>query len=189
MINTFDQEKELLIQLRNHDEKALADLMRAHYRFLYNYANCFTKDQELIKDAIQEIFISLWQRKETADLIHSLRFYLLGAVKNIILKNILKDKRRNQVSEDQLEYHFKSELWVEKIIIDRELAEENTLRLKMIITKLSYRQKEIIYLKFYQQLDAGQIAELMSISQQSVYNLLHETINKLRKCWQSQLFT
>ena len=52
------------------------------------------------------------------------------------------------------------------------------------LDKLSKRQQEVIYLKFYQHLDHAQIAELMNISRQSVYNLLHESILKLRSLWQ-----
>jgi RNA polymerase sigma factor (sigma-70 family) len=55
--------------------------------------------------------------------------------------------------------------------------------LKQAISFLSKKQQEIIYLKYYQHLDYAQIADLMSISRQSVYNLLHETIQKLRNVW------
>lgn len=183
-INT---DTELLLQLQQHNEQALAILMRTHYRSLYNYASRFIQDEAVIKDAIQEVFISLWQRRESASFILSLPFYLLGAVKNKMLKTLQRDNRRSEALAADVQYEFASEFSVEKNIIDKQLAEENAQRLKSVISNLSARQKEIIYLKFYQQLDPGQIAALMSISQQSVYNLLHETIQKLKKCWQSEL--
>ncbi|WP_276501121.1 RNA polymerase sigma factor [Terrimonas pollutisoli] len=183
-INT---DTELLLQLQQHDEQALAILMRAHYRSLYNYASRFIQDEAVIKDAIQEVFISLWQRRESASSILSLPFYLLGAVKNKVLKTLQRDNRRSEALVADVQYEFASEFPVEKNIIDKQLAEENAQRLKSVVSNLSARQREIIYLKFYQQLDHGQIAALMNISQQSVYNLLHETIQKLKKCWQSEL--
>ena len=183
-INT---DTELLLQLQQHNEQALAILMRTHYRSLYNYASRFIQDEAVIKDAIQEVFISLWQRRESTSSILSLPFYLLGAVKNKVLKTLQRDNRRNEALAADVQYEFASEFPVEKNIIDKQLAEENVQRLKSVISNLSARQREIIYLKFYQQLDHGQIAALMGISQQSVYNLLHETIQKLKKCWQSEL--
>jgi RNA polymerase sigma factor (sigma-70 family) len=182
-----DTDKELLLQLHQHNEQALAILMRSHYKALYSYANRFIKDDEVIKDAIQEVFISLWQRRETATSILSLRYYLLGAVKNKVLKAFHKKSGKNEFLPLDGKYDFETEFHAEAIIINKQLAEENALKLKTIIAGLSARQKEIIYLKFYQQLDHGQIAGLMSISQQSVYNLLHESIQKLKKCWQSEL--
>ena len=58
-------ERDLLERLQQNDEEALALLMKMYYDNLYNYAARFTKDDGLIKDCIQEVFISLWQRRET----------------------------------------------------------------------------------------------------------------------------
>ncbi len=182
--NCTDAERLLLLRLQGSDEQALATLMRGHYSSLYNYASRFIKRDEIIKDAIQEVFISLWQRRDTAASILSLRYYLLGAVKIKALKALQKNGPHLSVDEH---YDFEVEFPIEKNIIEKQLAEEKALKLKSIIAGLSARQKEMIYLKFYQQLDHGQIAGLMGISQQSVYNLLHESIQKLKKCWQAEL--
>lgn len=181
-----DTDESMLLQLEEHDQQALAWLMKKYYSDLFNYARRFTKDEELVKDAIQEVFISLWQRRETATAVLSLRFYLLGAIKKNVLKTISKSMGRNETISDEYQYDFETELSAEKNIIEKQLAEENAFRLKKVINGLSARQKEIIYLKFYQQMNQVQIAELMSISQQSVYNLLHESIQKLKKCWWSE---
>jgi RNA polymerase sigma factor (sigma-70 family) len=183
----LDNDGAILLQLKEHNEQAIALLMRNHYSSLYNYASRFINDKELIKDSIQEVFISLWQRRDTATSILSLRYYLLGAVKNKVLKALKKNAGKNESLSFDEQYDFVVEFPIEKNIIEKQLAEENALKLKIVIDNLSARQKEIIYLKFYQQLDHGQIAGLMGISQQSVYNLLHESIQKLKKCWQSEL--
>ena len=183
----LDDDGAILLQLQQHNEQAIALLMRNHYPSLYNYANRFINDRELIKDAIQEVFISLWQRRDTAASILSLRYYLLSAVKNKVLKALKKNAGKNESLSFDEQYDFEVEFPIEENIIEKQLAEENALKLKAVIANLSARQKEIIYLKFYQQLDHGQIAGLMGISQQSVYNLLHESIQKLKKCWQSEL--
>jgi RNA polymerase sigma factor (sigma-70 family) len=183
----LDNDGTLLLQLQQHNEQSIALLMRNHYPSLYNYASRFINDKELIKDAIQEVFISLWQRRDTAGSILSLHYYLLSAVKNKVLKALKKNAGKNESLSFDEQYDFEVEFPIEKNIIEKQLAEENALKLKAVMANLSVRQKEIIYLKFYQQLDHGQIADLMDISQQSVYNLLHESIQKLKKCWQSEL--
>ena len=72
------------------------------------------------------------------------------------------------------------------MIIAKQVSEENAARLKAILALLSKREKEIVYLKYYQYLDNGQIAELMSISRQSVYNLLHQAVCKLKELWHQE---
>ena len=86
----------------------------------------------------------------------------------------------------QGEYDFFHEFSIERVIIEKQISEEKAERLRKTLSLLSKRQVEIIYLKYYQYLDHGQIAELMNISRQSVYNLLHEAIHQLRGLWHSE---
>ncbi|HEY0612036.1 MAG TPA: sigma-70 family RNA polymerase sigma factor [Chitinophaga sp.] len=183
------QEVSWLQQLQQNSEQALAMLMRHYYADLYNYAARFARDESVIKDSIQEVFISLWQRRETAGTILSLRYYLLRAVKNKVLKALYYNDRKTGLDYFQGDYDFFHEFSVERIIIEKQISEEKAERLKRTLAQLTKRQKEVIYLKFYQHLDHGQIAELMSVSRQSVYNLLHETIQKLRSLWHTEFIT
>lgn len=157
--------------------------MRKHYPAIYNYASKFSKDSALISDCIQEVFISLWQRRENATSILSVKYYLLRAVKNKVLKALHAKAKGAQFLNGQIGYEFLQEFSIEKQIIDKQISEEKAMRLKQALGLLSKKQQEIIYLKYYQHLDYAQIADLMSINRQSVYNLLHETIQKLRNVW------
>jgi len=186
--SSLKPELDLIRRLQQGDEAALASLMRMYYDDLYHYASRFTKDQGLIKDCIQEVFISLWQRRETIGAIISPRYYFLRAIKNKTLKALHKNIK--EVSSAGLEgYEFLYEFSIEKIIIERQISEEKARKLRTTLSLLSKRQQEIIYLKYYQYLDQGQIAELMNISRQSVYNLLHESIQKLRSLWHEEFIT
>lgn len=184
--NSTQPELNLLMRLQNNDEQALALLMERYYTELYNYAASFNTDETLVKDCIQEVFISLWQRRESATSILSPKYYLLRAVKNRILKTAYRNARIADTLVLENEYAFFCEFSIEKMIIEKQLSEEKAFRLKKIITTLSKRQQEIIHLKYYQHLDHGQIAELMNITTQSVYNLLHETIQKLKTVWHAE---
>jgi RNA polymerase sigma factor (sigma-70 family) len=184
--NCLKVERDLLQRLLQNDEEALALLMKMYYDDLYNYAARFTKDDGLIKDCIQEVFISLWQRRETVSAILSPKYYFLRAIKNKVLKSLHKNIRQLTSGHLQEEYDFFHEFSIERVIIEKQISEEKAEKLKKTLSLLSKRQIEIIYLKYYQYLDHGQIAELMNISRQSVYNLLHEAIHKLRSLWHTE---
>ena len=187
--NPSQQELDWLNGILKKDEQSLASLMRKYYTDLYNYAARFTDDDSLIKDCIQEVFISLWQRRQTEGVILSPKFYFLRAIKNKVLKSLHNAYRKigNQSLPD--DYDFCHEFSIEKIIIANQVTEENARRLKAILALLSKREKEVVYLKYYQYLDNVQIAELMNISRQSVYNLLHESIRKLKELWHQEFVT
>ena len=184
--NPSQQESDWLHRILKNDEQALALLMQKYYTDLYNYAARFTPDDSLIKDCIQEVFISLWQRRQTVGVILSPKFYFLRAIKNKVLKSL--DNARRKIVNQALpeEYNFSHEFSIEKMIIAKQVSEENAARLKAILALLSKREKEVVYLKYYQYLDNGQIAELMSISRQSVYNLLHQAVSKLKDLWHQE---
>ena len=189
MLNNDTQLEALWLQrLQQNDEQALAAIMRKYYTALYNYGARFTNDEALVKDCIQEVFISLWQRRESAAEILSPRYYLLRAVKNKVLKSLHQHVIRVGSMESESAYDFLQEFSVEKLIIDKQMSEEQATILRKTMAQLSKRQHELIYLKFYQHLDHAQIAGLMNLNRQSVYNLLHETIQKLRSLWQAEIF-
>jgi RNA polymerase sigma factor (sigma-70 family) len=183
------QELDWLRRVLNNDEAALALLMRKYYADLYNYAARFTHDDGLIKDCIQEVFISLWHRRQTAGGILSPKFYFLRAIKNKVLKSLHNVRRRVGHQALPEDYDFFHEFSIEKIIIAKQVSEENAVRLKSIVALLSKREKEVIYLKYYQHLDNAQIADLMNIGRQAVYNLLHEAIRKLKELWHREFVT
>jgi RNA polymerase sigma factor (sigma-70 family) len=190
MLNHDTQVEALWLQrLQQNDEQALAAIMRKYFNALYNYGARFANDDALIKDCIQEVFISLWQRRENAAAILSPRYYLLRAVKNKVLKSLHQKNSKASSIESDDDYDFLQEFSVEKLIIDKQMSEEQSAILRKTLAQLSKRQHELIYLKFYQHLDHAQIAGLMNLSRQSVYNLLHETIQKLRSLWQKELFS
>ena len=182
-------ERDLLQRLQQNDEEALALLMKMYYDDLYNYAARFTKDDGLIKDCIQEVFISLWQRRETVGAILSPKYYFLRAIKNKVLKSLDKSIRKVTSGYLQEDYDFFHEFSIERVIIEKQISEEKAEKVRKALSLLYKRQIEIIYLKYYQYLDHGQIAELMNISRQSVYNLLHEAIHKLRSLWHAEFVT
>jgi len=181
--NTCEQVLGWLQRIQHNDEEALTHLMRKFYTDLFNYACRFTADQSLVKDCIQEVFISLWQRRQTVGNILAPKFYLLRATKNKVLKSLDERRKKSGYQSVPEDYDFSHEFSIEKIIIARQVSEENAIRLKSILARLSKREKEVIYLKYYQYLDHVQIAELMNIGRQSVYNLLHDAVRKLKDLW------
>src|ERR1700754_533921 len=116
--NSSRSELNLLMRLQENDEQALALLMERYYNELYNYAASFNRDSTLVKDCIQEVFISLWQRRESATAILSPKYYLLRAVKNRILKSAHRQSRFSDTLVLDKEYAFFCEFSIEKMIIE-----------------------------------------------------------------------
>ncbi|MDX2250059.1 MAG: sigma-70 family RNA polymerase sigma factor [Bacteroidia bacterium] len=163
-------------EFRQGSERAYSLLFFRYSDLLLSYGYAITSDREQIKDCIQELFLDLWRRKEQLSELEKVQHYLLKAFRQILLRRIKQDeKRRLGVFSDRFD------LPVEEHIIHNE---SDTYRSEFLFGKienLPQRQKEIIYLKYYQNLSYDEICEIMGLQQQAAWNLVSRAINKLRE--------
>ena len=112
---------------------------------------------------------------------------MLGALKNELLGcyNRQKRKRQRETTEGQLDieckYEFLLELDTEALIAATEAEREKSAALQMAIDKLPPRQREAIYLKYYNNLSGAEIAQVMGISHQTARTTLMNALTNLRK--------
>jgi RNA polymerase sigma factor (sigma-70 family) len=150
-----------------------------HYRALNNYGYKFTKDVSLIEDAIHDLFVKLWTNRSTlGSTPPSVRNYLYKALRNILFRKIKTQSRFSSLENDDYDYTF--EVPCDNLLIEDE--EEKLLRntIKDILEKLPARQKEIVYLRFYEGLSYEEVAEVMVIDIHSVYKLWYKAMEGLK---------
>lgn len=155
------------------DREALGMLFRMYYPHLFKYGSKIVPDSQVLEDCIQELFIELWQQKNPPPAL-SVKAYLLKALKYKLLKTLHK---KNLLVTDAVAF----EISYENFIIAKQEDEEKIKKVVQAIDLLSNRQKEIIYLKFYQNLSYEEVSEIMNINYQVARNLLHQAIKAMRK--------
>lgn len=162
------------------DDQAYDQLMLRYTNPLYKYGTKFADDEEFICDSIHDVFYELWNRRERIKNTPYVKSYLFKALRLRIFRNYPKWKRSRLLPDD---YEFEVSFSIEEQLIAEETLRENKLKLEKLLADLPKRQKEVLYLRFYEDFDHDKIADVMSISKQSVYNLLHEAIKKLKDGW------
>ena len=165
---------------RAGDDKALGQIARQYYRSLYSYGIKFAKDPEFVKDCIQDLFLELWAKRSTLGDTSFIKFYLLKSLRRKIHRESLRQQWMTDGDELDFESELAGEASVEQQIIDVETNEAILKALNQQITLLTKRQQEIIYLRFFENMDNEAIAQVMSISRQAVANLLYRTIQELK---------
>lgn len=168
------------------DSSALGALADQFYRPLLNYGLKLSTDREFLKDLIQELFLDLWTRRQAISPPDDIKAYLLGAFRNKIYKERIRSKRSPQLTDLPFDGEgCAADPSMEDSLIEGEVELYNQQRIQHLLTALPKRQQEVIYLHYYEGLDADQIAEIMNIGRQSVYNLLSRTLKDLRAAWVS----
>ena len=147
---------------------------------LFVFGSKFTSDREMIKDCIQDVFVKLFTKKDELTSVTNIESYLY-----VSLRNRINDEFRHNAhnSDNEInENHIKS-ITDDSEVYDLEYIEEErkkTSRLKEFISSLSPRQQQIIRLYYIEQRKYDDICRIMGINYQSVRNLMHRSLLKLR---------
>ncbi|AQG79281.1 RNA polymerase sigma factor [Spirosoma montaniterrae] len=161
---------------------AWGTLLDAHYHILFNYGLRFGIDRERSHDCVHDLFLDLWDGRQRLNAtLDNVSFYLLRAFRNKLIREKQHERTHQELNEITTEHL--QETPAEDWLISEETIRYNGLRLKGLLTTLPARQQEAIYLKFYANLSNKQVAELMHLQQQSVANLLHTALQRLRSLW------
>lgn len=152
---------------------------------MFGYGVKLCNQPELVKDCIQELFRNIWERRENLTHIESPNVYLFVSLRRKILKKT-KARRKSEdleeVDEDDLIQFGKEEL-----IIKDEVKFQQKKELQQALNQLSDRQKEVIYLHYYNGMSYGEIEKILSINRQSVRNHMYQAMETLRSLLDTEI--
>ncbi len=172
-----ETEESIWSSLRSGNRQALNYIFEKYVRLLYAYGAKITGDQGAVEDCIQDLFVELWQRREALGATDSIKFYLLKCLRRKIARRISMDQRKLASREGSLTIEFS----IEVEMIQQQVSLEQQEQLTRAIAKLSERQREAVYLKFYEKMSYEQLSEVLEISLQSAYKLIGKAVDALRK--------
>ena len=176
--DSMQTDQQLWLCFRGGDHNAYNLLLRKHANTLFSYGCRFSKDEDFIKDCIQDVFFELWNRREKISQAVSVKAYLF---KSLRLRIFREQSKWNNSDSFEDTFLFKDEFNIESHLIQEQTTKEISAKLQTMLTSLTERQKEILYLHFFEDVDHDGIGRIMGLNKQSVYNLLYRSITTLRK--------
>lgn len=170
---------ELWDSFRMGNESAFITIYSTYFDTLYLYGKRFVRQEQFLKDIIQDLFISLRRNRGTLGQTNAIKFYLFKSLKRKIVK---EEKRRiNQTEVLPDDFEFDVYFSPEQLLISRQITEETAARINAALRKLSPRKKEVIYYFFFEDLSYCQIREIMKLDNiKSVRNLVYKALDFLR---------
>ena len=168
-------------RIRTGDETAFFDLYAALYQELVNFGIRTCGDTDLASEATDQVFVKIWERREQLERVEHVQAYLITFLKRRILRLIEKQHKINTALQ-----HVKAEDdWIEmsyeEFIIKVQTNEIIQTRLKEALGKLSFRQKQLVNLKFFEGYSYEQISDITHMSVKTAYNTLYDALKILRE--------
>lgn len=179
--DNYSEDVKLWKRLLGDDRKALSEIFQKYYRPLLNYGLKLIPQEELVKDSIQELFYSIWEQRNNLSEIEYVRSYLYISFRRTIYRQNEIKQKRNKREHSYSKESFQHVVNKENLMMMEEFKQEQKQELKRALETLNQREKETIFLKFYSGLSNAEIAEIMEVNRQSVYNYVYRAIHALKK--------
>lgn len=166
--------------LRNGNENALLALYNHHYLGLINFGIKVTGDRAFANDCITQLLIELWDKRANLPSVKNVRGYLLTSLKHKIFFEIKAKQLRDAKLNALQAFQNGEELPYEELLIQLQTNEGLKKKLNKAFAKLTPRQKQLLQMKFFEDVDYDDIAKLCNISRRTAYNIIHDSLKILR---------
>jgi RNA polymerase sigma factor (sigma-70 family) len=161
------------------DTQAFSALFLKYHPLLLHYGIKLCQDETLAEECAQDLFCYLFENKGKLSEIRQVKAYLFVSFRRRILR--MQQGKRMMALEETTATDTDIQFSQEELIIDRERQTSEQKILWQMLNELPGRQREVVYLKYYQGLEADEIAVAMHITHQGVFNALYKAFKNLRK--------
>ena len=165
----------------------MSEIFLTFHDDLYRFGLKLSGDQNMVQDCIQDLFLKLWKNRGNLKPVESIKPYLFRSLRNHITDSINLQKPKismDQRFENPSEFTYSHE----DFLIAQQVSEETRLKVIEALNKLTMRQRETIYLRYFEDFDFETIAIIMDMNIQSVRNLLYRGMKVLRDLLLAETF-
>ena len=171
------KEKAWVIALKEGDQKAFKNLFEEYAKRIFVFAKGYLKSNQEAEEVVQEVFIKVWNVRDSINTSLSFKSYLFKITYNYVREIFLKKGRENTYKHELLDASVDFDNRTEERIDYHSLLE----LVEQLIDQLPPRQKEIVILKRKRGLPVKEIASLLEISPRTVEKHLSEALKTLKQ--------
>ncbi|MAF36459.1 hypothetical protein CL622_05075 [archaeon] len=171
-------DKFLLVRLKSNDPEAFAQVYDIYAERIYRFVYFKTSSHEQAEDLAADVFLRAWQYITSGHEVENLNALLYKTARNLVIDHYRR-RSNTDVSIDredvmELSDHRQTEL-LSKIHIDSEME-----RVQTILHKLKTEYREVIILRYLDELSISEIADILERTKGSVRVLIHRALKVVR---------
>lgn len=157
-------DKELGKKIRIGSETAYREIYDRYHVQMYYISKKYVKDHSLAEDAVQDIFVKLWNKRDKIDDTKSLKGYLFTMLRNH-LQNLLRDRKKEIISITEVN---------REMLVGGGLADDDLLYNEYLdildegLSQLSDREREVFELRTLHSYSNSEVAKLLKINIRTV---------------------
>ncbi|MBS4012298.1 MAG: RNA polymerase sigma-70 factor [Bacteroidetes bacterium] len=158
------------------DKQSFQVVFNEYYTSLCRFAVSFLGDNDSAEEIVQQVFVNLWEKRNTIDQDKSVKTYLFTSVKNRSL-NYIRDNKKYR------SYYLDFELEMEIPVEGKDVVSESDLnnQINRALDKLPDKCREVFMLCRFEDMKYKEVAEKLGISQKTVEAQMSKALKILRE--------
>jgi RNA polymerase sigma-70 factor (ECF subfamily) len=174
----------LVARYTEGDNKAFDELLARYQSKLCNYIYFIVRNQEVAEDLFQETFVkaivTIQQGRYTAS--GKFGAWLTRIAHNMIIDGFRQDRNENTISNDEFEIDLLNDADLCDDNIEMQMVNEQTLSdVRRLMDALPDNQREVVYMRFYQDLSFKEIAEITGVSINTALGRMRYALMSMRR--------
>lgn len=173
--NTSDHN--LWMNFINGNDDCFEVLYKKYADVLFRYGIQFTSNGDIVKDAIHDVFVKLYNDRQHLKAEANIKFYLFTCLKNRLYNLLKRDLFFDKIDLEEAEF---LDPGAEDLVTNALSQKEMQRTVRFVLDLLSDRQREIIYYRYIEELSIEEIAALTEMNYQSVQNSIQRSLKRIR---------
>ena len=164
------------------DDKAFEYIYTMFGTGLFEYGIHLCNNPQLAEDCMHDLFVKIFNRREHLGSTTSIKYYLMRSFRREISDALKKNiKLSGKDLSETKEYNFLFEQNAESAMMKKETNDLLSSTMIKEINNLPKKQREIIYLIFYNGLNYDEAAKILELTVRTVYNQVYNALQRLRE--------
>ena len=167
---------------------AYSFMYKKYARVLYNYGYKIAQNRQLTEDCLQDLFLTILETRDRLGHTDSIKFYLMRSLRREIVRKLTSSPQRETTwtlnqhhPGNESDIDFRVEFQYEPTWLDSQISRDQSEAILRELNQLPARQKEALFLKFFDNLSYDEIAGIMGIETTSAYKVIYKAIAALQK--------
>ena len=168
------QEKILLIQIKNGNQKAFATFYDIYQKRIYRFIYFKVSNEEKAKDLTNDVFIKIYDYIKQGNIINNFRAFLYRTARNLVI-DFYRTKRDAISLDKTLEIIDRRDINEQ---VDNKIAVDN---IKKQLSFLKPEYQEVVRLRLFEGLSFKEIAKITGQKEATLRMQSHRGIKQLKE--------
>jgi RNA polymerase sigma-70 factor (ECF subfamily) len=177
-------DEELVVLYAEGNNSAFDVLLNRHKGSVHSYIYYIVRDRDLTEDIFQETFVKVIMTIKQGRYTENGKFkaWIMRIAHNLIIDNFRQERNENSVSNDEVDIDlFNDSRLCERTIEDEMVQEQVFDDIKKMIRHLPENQREVLEMRYYQDMSFKEIADLTGVSINTALGRMRYAILNLRR--------